>query len=142
MRISDWSSDVCSSDLACSGFGGGGSGELSMAGVNPVSRDRRTTVTPSQRTGPSPRSGGATRDGTCTPATPRLHPAKRRLPSSSPREQQAKIGRPSCRGRVSQYVLISVVAVTFKKKRNDIGHTTTRQADSTQLKSRLDLTID
>src|SRR3546814_5615786 len=72
MRISDWSSDVCSSDL----------------------RDRLRHVR------------GTGRRAGC----PRQH-------AESARDVPREIGRASCRERVCQYVLISVVAVSFNKKK-------------------------
>src|SRR3546814_18722419 len=87
MRISDWSSDVCSSDL----------------------RELR---------GPGQQGGRAfeRRDAEhCT--TVRYAISRRRTARSScARRRGAEIGRASCRERVCQYVLISVVAVTLKKK--------------------------
>src|SRR3546814_19083372 len=47
---------------------------------------------------------------------PRRLRGKRRLPSSAP--SRAEIGRASCRERVGQYVSISVVDVSLKKKKN------------------------
>src|SRR3546814_12042069 len=42
-------------------------------------------------------------------------------------ENEIEIGRASCRERVCQYVLISVVAVSFKKKEKCKNMTTTQQ---------------
>src|SRR3546814_16277257 len=78
MRISDWSSDVCSSDLS-------------------VPR-RRVSVSVTQASAPA-----------CVTMTTRTPPLL-----LSPR--WIKIGRASCRERVCQYVYISVVAVSLKKK--------------------------
>src|SRR3546814_12649534 len=100
MRISDWSSDVCSSDLRVAGHGRG-----------PTARRR-----PPQRDRPSPPRGGDVRR-----AAARRHGGGRRHPlpallllPSRPNE----IGRASCRERVCQYVEISVVAVSLKTKNN------------------------
>src|SRR3546814_19074406 len=92
MRISDWSSDVCSSDLH-DGVAGGASLRLP----------------PRQ---PHRRPGGA---------APRRR-AERRPALDDGRgghERGAapgKVGRAAVRGRVSQYVLISGVVDTLKKK--------------------------
>src|SRR3546814_8008751 len=80
MRISDWSSDVCSSDLPAA--------------------SSRSTVTV-HRASALLQSAVSTR-------------VLQRMCRSMP-----KIGRASCRGRVCQYVEISVVAVELKKKETD-----------------------
>src|SRR3546814_18133316 len=77
MRISDWSSDVCSSDLA------------------PVGALGRAFA-------------GKHADRVFAAAPVRIHAAGVRI--------VAEIGRASCRERVCQYVSISVVAVSLKKK--------------------------
>src|SRR3546814_16574018 len=76
MRISDWSSDVCSSDLR-------------------LPRPRRGRGRLREREALSQR------------------PAARALPRAA--RGGREIGRASCRERVWQYVLISVVCVTLKK---------------------------
>src|SRR3546814_12095204 len=91
MRISDWSSDVCSSDLEGSradsafrleiGRTGSSSGGSAHGGV-----------------------GGARRGG------------DRRGARGLAVRPRGQIGRASCRERVCQYVSISVVAVSLKKK--------------------------
>src|SRR3546814_14203286 len=101
MRISDWSSDVCSSDLP----------ELR----DHLRRHRRRSR-PRRHLGgalahdqhPHDRSGGA---GVALPGAPGgvSHP---------PRLGRRPIGRASCRERVCQYVSISVVAVSLKKKKH------------------------
>src|SRR3546814_16772707 len=100
MRISDWSSDVCSSDLALSGANGG----LAVT----LEYDAGATV-----------EGGADRMSEQFAA---LLGAVLGAPDSElddpdivgPREQ---IGRASCRERVCQYVSISVVAVSLNKQK-------------------------
>src|SRR3546814_14521020 len=100
LRISDWSSDVCSSDLR----GGDDPGRRTAAGQahGDFQRlERRARAVDAGRTG---------RD------------------LSRVRHLQAgqglveEIGRASCRERVCQYVEISVVAVSLKKKELDIKH--------------------
>src|SRR3546814_16291331 len=88
MRISDWSSDVCSSDLA-------------DAGPAMSSSARRRSRTRSCRCGCSVRR----------PAAARRSGARTRARGC------AEIGRASCRERVCQYVSISVVAVSLKNKK-------------------------
>src|SRR3546814_12064705 len=78
MSISDWSSDVCSSDLQSAGHRG--------------------------------------RTGLSVPGPPRHSPAMNEQREIFDRRVQ--IGRESCRERVCQYVSISVVAVSLKKKKN------------------------
>src|SRR3546814_18685901 len=82
MRISDWSSDVCSSDLM-----------FNVAIFLPRRRLDAALVEPDSIEG----------------ASIELKP----LASGPARE----IGRASCRERVCQYVLISVVAGSLKKKK-------------------------
>src|SRR3546814_20226174 len=93
MRISDWSSDVCSSDLAAA--------ELpALHSTHPGLWAARGT-----------HAGGRTRH----PQHPHLALFQRRAGSRAP-SISAQIGRASCRERVCQYVSISVVPVTLKKK--------------------------
>src|SRR3546814_12435015 len=113
MRISDWSSDVCSSDLddrapaagatARTGddAGGRGLGGRDLPGIGlPL------------RAGEDRDSAG--RPAGVVPHPPGLPDADRPGPDRGP-----EIGRASCRGRVGQYVSISVVAVSLKKKNKD-----------------------
>src|SRR3546814_12167316 len=103
MRISDWSSDVCSSDLI--------------------------TAAPRLQTSPAGPLAGPRRafDKTlCAASCPisNLHRAMRPLhgllspefPRQTPPATAVEIGRASCRERVCQYVYISVVSVSLKKK--------------------------
>src|SRR3546814_20168319 len=89
MRISDWSSDVCSSDL----FGDLHRHHQLM--VNPLS--------PRRHDGRGERIGF-------------LRSLRTAIGSFHARIHPSQIGRASCRERVCQYVSISVVAVAFKKK--------------------------
>src|SRR3546814_12606699 len=97
MRISDWSSDVCSSDLNLQPPRGGDGPKATMSGhQRPCSAE----------------------------LTPRPHLAMRVIqklvqirPAVAVRIAP-EIGRASCRERVCQYVSISVVAVSLKKKEN------------------------
>src|SRR3546814_11914155 len=104
MRISDWSSDVCSSDLCRSTV-------LSSCDVN-------------EKDGPSTSSGRT--DRSIFSASPREPKPLRTLRSRRESYDVAsllfltgrfKIGRASCRERVCQYVKISVVAESLKKKK-------------------------
>src|SRR3546814_18625257 len=106
MRISDWSSDVCSSDLRSglyplalpSGLGCEGAGEVVDVG------DGVGDLRPGDRVAYASGPLGAYADV-------RLFPADQlvRLPDG-------KIGRASCRERVCQSVSISVVAGSLNKK--------------------------
>src|SRR3546814_14471925 len=90
MRISDWSSDVCSSDL------------LGQLGIEPTI-DNDIIV----------RLGGPAETGRGFV----LHSTDyMRQGSVAIDDSIGKIGRESCRERVCQYVEISVVAVSLKKK--------------------------
>src|SRR3546814_17399470 len=102
MRISDWSSDVCSSDLvaAVAGIRGGpGAGRP----------DRRVLAERGRR----PADGGRGRTVGTPAANDRTHS---RCRHRHPPPLGRQIGRAACRERVCQYVEISVVAVTLKKK--------------------------
>src|SRR3546814_17020344 len=93
VRISDWSSDVCSSDLGRSPY--------------PCwSSSGRSSPSPSATTTAS--SPGCSRKS----AGGFVIDRPSRVTASS-----VEIGRASCRERVCQYVSISVVAVSFKKKK-------------------------
>src|SRR3546814_16881481 len=93
MRISDWSSDVCSSDLRAVA-------QQVEAGAQPAQFELHPL--PAQvgyAEGNELIAFGAVIGGRGAGA-----------------ERDEEIGRASCRGRVCQYVLISVVAVSLKKK--------------------------
>src|SRR3546814_16138591 len=92
MRISDWSSDVCSSDLLYV-LSVGCSNRQTFSHLSPC-HDTLTLMIHSL-------------DGNCAISTAWI------IPPAGRRE----IGRASCRERVCQYVSISVVAVSLKKKR-------------------------
>src|SRR3546814_9373083 len=91
MRISDWSSDVCSSDLLYT------ESDLIIRTIRDVfsSDIERIIVDDAQA----------------------AQRARDFLAVASPRAgSNVEIGRASCRARVCQYVSISVVAVSLKKK--------------------------
>src|SRR3546814_19935287 len=97
MRISDWSSDVCSSDLTVAQ-----TEEQPLAlfhlGKQPGGQHHAVAI------------GGAAvleRDA--------MHHRIAVEPVIAPALRPIEIGRASCRERVCQYVSISVVAVSFKK---------------------------
>src|SRR3546814_13183399 len=102
MRISDWSSDVCSSDLAVAG--------LDVAGFLQQPGAWRTVV---DLVGIGLFTGFF------------VVPLFALIQSRSPKSEMSrtfaalniqKIGRASCRERVVQYVLMSVVAVSLKQQ--------------------------
>src|SRR3546814_20548954 len=90
LRISDWSSDVCSSDL-----------KVFIGRLPPSSLRRRG---PARTASPRPRLLG----------TPQL-PGRTALEFGQPQDE---IGRAWCRESVCQYVSISVDAVSLKKKKD------------------------
>src|SRR3546814_8297121 len=90
MRSSDWSSDVCSSDLAPLGLAGGAAGEGDQTHIVDGRVARRKL--------------GRLAFGNIFQ---RIGAAVVKI---------TQIGRASCRERVCQYVYISVVAVSLKKK--------------------------
>src|SRR3546814_19897577 len=89
MRISDWSSDVCSSDLCAA------AASVSAAPAVPATAFSWSRLTASW------------------PSVPAATWMIWRGVSADPTDQ---IGRASCRERDGQYVLISAVAVTLKNK--------------------------
>src|SRR3546814_11195807 len=89
MRISDWSSDVCSSDLIV----GSGAAGLAAAMAAANAGQQVLLVEADAELG-----GGLL---------------------SERAEVEGQIGRASCRGRVGQDVSISVVAVTLTKKHQE-----------------------
>src|SRR3546814_13138681 len=98
MRISDWSSDVCSSDLARRlGLAKGGRGTLEDAQAAAATGQIALSQVWAEVLG----AEGLT--------------AAQMLVTLGDLEHQ--IGRASCRERVCPYVYISVVAVSFKKKK-------------------------
>src|SRR3546814_19187233 len=100
MRISDWSSDVCSSDLRVAG-------EREPAQRHPVARGELTDE-PAPARGDQHRRDGA--EGKIAP--------DRELKRSEAAHQfggEEKNGRASCRERVCQSVETAVVAVALKK---------------------------
>src|SRR3546814_11911828 len=112
MRISDWSSDVCSSDLAAGKF----TVWVAIASDQWFRQTNSTSWPSSSRAAfapsvvpPAPHIRSATSFGRARRAI--------RRPRSS--RTAAKIGRASRRERVCQYVYISVVAVSLKKKNHE-----------------------
>src|SRR3546814_19246372 len=110
MRISDWSSDVCSSDLVPQGRLNPRGGEPAQVGEF----DRKTRISrfrPHSQNGAVPRSPGSamnrfahTIPKTPTERDPRWAAVLARDPSANARFVYAvQIGRASCRERVSQY---------------------------------------
>src|SRR3546814_17991316 len=93
MRISDWSSDVCSSDLLSS-------------------EDESRDTQGEGRRGEQHHQGG---DDAVGPLHFALPSSVRMAARRSSRCCSTKIGRASCRERVCQYVEISVVAVSLTK---------------------------
>src|SRR3546814_16435838 len=92
MRISDWSSDVCSSDLTCATW--------------PRCRTRGSSSAPCRRSSAAWGRSRCVRWRGCTKCPERARPV----------HAAVEIGRASCRERVGQYVEISVVAGSVKKK--------------------------
>src|SRR3546814_14149786 len=103
MRISDWSSDVCSSDLRiASGIALGDRDDGAIGRPWPA-RHRRD---------PDHRIGGQRRERIAAPDVDIMGTAVGRLDD----QIMPEIGRASCRERVWPYVWISGVGVTLKKK--------------------------
>src|SRR3546814_14523874 len=101
MRIGDWSSDVCSSDLTrCHRL---------MRPIHLVHLDKTRSALVLTRD----LARGAMNNVTVAPITSTVKGLSTEVAIGS---QQGEIGRASCRESVWQYVSISVVAVSLKKK--------------------------
>src|SRR3546814_17461137 len=128
MRISDWSSDVCSSDLKS--FVNTASASKRATELSTVSRScgcRRTTenrhVTFAQIL---QRRERCNRNRIWADRGPRLG-RRHRGAYRRRRQPHDQLGRASCRGRVCQYVELSVAAVLLKKKHKKITSRKTSQ---------------
>src|SRR3546814_18250996 len=108
MRISDWSSDVCSSDLRdghsprlhdAADDGEGGRHQAGFTYADDHSRDEQLTKRPGEAAGH------------------RRQRPHRYTPENNGARRIAELGRASWRERVCQYVTISVVAVSLKKQK-------------------------
>src|SRR3546814_13454149 len=108
MRISDWSSDVCSSDLTAAGW------EVLQFRDAVLGGDGVWTLSKLLRG-----QGGTEKQAAAAAAANArfvlLNAAV--IQPALPLDLRGQIGRASCRGSVCQYVLISVVAVALKKKK-------------------------
>src|SRR3546814_19653465 len=105
MRISDWSSDVCSSDLH------EGRREAHFELVDPPHHRAACDLAVLEANVDARRQGGRWEvvgiDVRDDPNGPKPPDGERSV---------GQIGRASCRERVGQYVMISVVAVSIKNK--------------------------
>src|SRR3546814_16778667 len=132
MRISDWSSDVCSSDLTrsapavawlCSAlcrslWAGGANSRANPCDADDVSRERPRLYSFADQIMSSDlrdeerciQSSTAVAERSILPAEPLA------VRITTAVELTGKIGRASCRARVCQYVEFAVVAVSLKKK--------------------------
>src|SRR3546814_14018310 len=123
MRISDWSSDVCSSDL------------LDRLRRAAEAGPRRTTLSCGNLAHGFAACGLSDKQALKGAVVPNLaiitayndmlsaHPPFARFPElirQAARDAGSEIGRASCRDRVCQYVYISVVAGYLKKKKKKI----------------------
>src|SRR3546814_11566209 len=126
MRISDWSSDVCSSDLIAFGALAQDAARFNLPPEIPalhpsaprlVGRSMPRLDTPAKLDG-SARFGADVRLPNMVYASVRSGPSGgSRLVSADEKAAGAQIGSGSCRERVCQYVWIAVVGVTIKKKK-------------------------
>src|SRR3546814_20904834 len=103
MRISDWSSDVCSSDLL----------------------DRRIIQLKIEREALKKETDTASRErlGSLEKELHELEERAATLTADWQAEKDKQIGRASCRERVCQYVSLSVVAVPVIQKDTNTTHT-------------------
>src|SRR3546814_1601197 len=109
MRISDWSSDVCSSDLI--GRSNGTDVERARAATGIARLHRGLAVVHRNQRAQPRQPGQASRAGYGFVGS--LHPRRRQ----GLFRQAHEIGRESIRERVCQYVSVSVVAEYVKKKK-------------------------
>src|SRR3546814_10980544 len=107
MRISDWSSDVCSSDLESEAYGIFGS--LNYAFDNGLTLQAGARYNHDTRDFVASRPVETRPDFVVNPNTP--------VPPQAAKVKE--IGRASCRARVCQYVSVAVGAVSLKKKNNN-----------------------
>src|SRR3546814_17795900 len=109
MRISDWSSDVCSSDLA---------GQDQRGEEEQADHDACRRLVDDRREGHEGQTGPACGDLVDGDTLGLGHEAERREDPNAAEQPEAQIGRASCRESVGQYVWISgdAVALTKKKK--------------------------
>src|SRR3546814_15913297 len=116
MRISDWSSDVCSSDLILSSVGttrtSRGAGALVYGEASALARGDEGGQRQRYSADPQPRRHAALDLGDGARAA---DDARARVADA--RRYACAIGRAWGRERVWQYVEISVVAVSLKKKK-------------------------
>src|SRR3546814_16624711 len=114
MRISDWSSDVCSSDLWWTG-----EHHIVLARRLEASRGFDFLFFDDTSTVSNALGGSMDAELKFAVGSPR-HEAMPLLPLLAKATQHigVEIGRASCRERVCQYVSISVVAGSLQKKRN------------------------
>src|SRR3546814_21136742 len=107
MRISDWSSDVCSSDLGssppCCEGADHASGRLMLKGRHAAIRPAAATRAAFDFTMLLLENAAMAQLCEILPPNPAL-------------SRRGEIGRAQCRERVCQYVSISVVAVSLQKK--------------------------
>src|SRR3546814_11893290 len=120
MRISDWSSDVCSSDLRCLRTW---SHPLLARRLAPRVRDRRIWLAGTgcearwKYCSVTPAKAGAAIDVAQDLLRPLPSQGRRSNLRAGEQAGQVEIGRASCRERVCQYVAIPVVAASLKKKK-------------------------
>src|SRR3546814_20279483 len=110
MRISDWSSDVCSSDLP------GCSATKSTWVMNTASSAERDDGAPSTARSTRASKRSATQESTAC-----------RIASLVGKCRNSEIGRASCRERVWQYVWNAGGAGTLKKRANHNKQNTNEQ---------------
>src|SRR3546814_14002266 len=113
MRISDWSSDVCSSDLANGTF-------VPLAIAAPARMDSLPDVPTFNELGYAEANKMSVFGFFAPGKTPEAIVAKlnaeiKQIVATS-EIQKLQIGRASCRERVGQYVKLSVVGVALKQK--------------------------
>src|SRR3546814_6040392 len=109
MRISDWSSDVCSADLLAL-LGGGSAEKQTRLRIERIRASNAPTLTPQQMVSirlSDNDSGIVLLDGLIKHLVPRPDLLRRRLAQAGLRTslgKYVKIGRASCRERVCPYV--------------------------------------
>src|SRR3546814_18754742 len=126
MRISDWSSDVCSSDLHAFARKAPGHQPFRLfaarlcAGQARHDHDQAAPIA-------FRRAEKAIASFRCMPRFEPVRAGEMAQDRIAVRLDDRQIGRASCRGRVWQYVYISVVAVSLKNKIDNEDYTRKHQ---------------
>src|SRR3546814_14468838 len=127
MRISDWSSDVCSSDLVrllAYSRAAGLRATYRTTDATTAGQARlltRSAIAATMAAGAETSGSAINTHAFCSGISPitRMNPSTPARPGSQSAARPHQIGRASCRETVCKSVLIQVVGVVLKKKKLD-----------------------